>query len=581
MQLTRIEVKNFRSFAEPVDVPLSEGMNVITGVNNAGKSNLLKAVRMALDAEYDFAAGRDVPAQRLFAFPRVTLTFESSRSTSPERTFLRNLDAYERSAGVGQTYSEVGIARLVVTYTGQRQTGLIRQEFFAVRGAGNRRGENALNERALRQFKKIVRLVAVESGQSVQDLLNGKFREILHSTLNETMHESLLQSAQARETYVERLETNLLAPMKDRLQEISARLFPEIQTIRLVPSVSSIEDSLSTVDIQLRDAIETNLSQKGTGVAGGVLIALLRYLADSTKQSLVLAIEEPEAFLHPAAQEELRDDLEALAERKSVSLLMTTHSPFVISRSSRAQVVSVEKSADGVSQLGAIAGGDDAHANVIGSLFRDPAIPDLLDRQLEIPTAARAILLVEGETDRQFLILAMRLAGYSRRLSGLLILPQRGTDSLVVKALILRAEQPRPVWALLDSDAPGRNARDMLRKRFGFPKDSVIEYGSYLGNLENAESEWLFPQELMQRFVDQYGEESVLKSKDLIAGEYRYDFLPKGKSLFPEWLEGESAEGDVARWLPILEDLLGRLDRLPAVIEQPSPAVPTSTSHSE
>jgi putative ATP-dependent endonuclease of the OLD family len=36
------------------------------------------------------------------------------------------------------------------------------------------------------------------------------------------------------------------------------------------------------------------------------------------KRSKVFAIEEPEMFLHPTAQEELRDDLEALAERKEL-----------------------------------------------------------------------------------------------------------------------------------------------------------------------------------------------------------------------------------------------------------------------
>ena len=93
--------------------------------------------------------------------------------------------------------------------------------------------------------------------------------------------------------------------------------------------------------------METPLSEKGTGVRGGVLVAMLRYLAENSRRSMIFCIEEPEAFLHPGAQEELRDDLEALAERRDVSLLITTHSPFVISRNAKSRVISVAKNGFG------------------------------------------------------------------------------------------------------------------------------------------------------------------------------------------------------------------------------------------
>ncbi len=58
---------------------------------------------------------------------------------------------------------------------------------------------------------------------------------------------------------------------------------------------------------------------------------MLRYLAEASKRSLVLAVEEPESFLHPTAQQTIRGDLEALDEHDDVTLMITTHSPFVVS----------------------------------------------------------------------------------------------------------------------------------------------------------------------------------------------------------------------------------------------------------
>ena len=49
MRLSRIVIKNFRSF-EHLDVAIPDGTTCIIGENNSGKSNLLHAIRMCMDA---------------------------------------------------------------------------------------------------------------------------------------------------------------------------------------------------------------------------------------------------------------------------------------------------------------------------------------------------------------------------------------------------------------------------------------------------------------------------------------------------------------------------------------------------
>jgi len=561
MKLVRLEVKSFRSFADGIDVPLVSGMNSFVGPNNCGKSNLVRALKMALDPAYPFDADRDVPGQRLFAYPRTTVTFKLAGRASSERTLLRYLEEYEASVvGTGRpTYASSGELRLVVTYRGNRSTGLVRQDYFAAKGVGDRRGDSDLNERALKQFRKLVRFVPVESGQSIEALLVGQFREILHSVLREELGQAYTDSEQARSDYAGHLQGALLAPMREKILNLSQRLFPEVKGIALVPSVTSLEETLSNIKIRLEDSVESDLASKGTGVAGGVLIALLRYLSDASKQSLVFALEEPEAFLHPGAQQALRDDLEGLAERDDVTLLVTSHSPYIVSRSPRAQVVALDKSFDGISRHGGSALGNEAHAGVLSGLFVDAVVPELLDRYHSVPEGSSLLVVVEGETDKRFLELAALALGRADELSGLVIIACKGAHSAVAQAVLLRAEASQDVIALFDSDEEGRSARDLMRGRFGFPKQDVLEYNKFLAGIQDAESEWLFSASLMQKFVDEAGEGLVLKSKVKHGGEYRYDFTPRGKQDFPLWLEQNAKARDYGRWVAVIDELSSQL----------------------
>ncbi|GFP46323.1 hypothetical protein LAUMK7_01665 [Mycobacterium kansasii] len=494
---------------------------------------------MAFDPKYPFDPAVDVPGQRKFAFPRTTLTFDCRGATSSESTLLRYLRDYEKtvSRSSSSTYAEDSTVRFVVTYRGGREN-VTRQEYFSARGGGDRRGNPELNEKALRQFRKVMRFIAVDSGQSIEELLAGRFREILHTVLKEELKQHLHDAELARKDYVGKLESQLLSPMRDRTLTISKRLFPEVKDMFLTPTVSGLEETLSNVEIRLADSVETELRNKGTGVAGAILVALLRYLTEASKQSMVLAVEEPEAFLHPAAQERLREDLEALAEKDNVSLLITTHSPYILSRHPKAQVVAIEKSSDGISAVCGTARGSEPHSPALSGLFRDLAVPRLLDRYNTIPATSRGILLVEGASDEAFIKIAADKLNCRATIDGVHILPNTGTDSLVLQAVILRAETDRPIWILLDSDENGRHARDLLIKRFKMNQKDVLEYGRFLGSQyrEGAEAEWLFPPKTMEAFVKKFGEDLVLKSKAKKFGDFRYDFTPEGKEAFPEWL---------------------------------------------
>src|SRR5690606_37726493 len=79
--------------------------------------------------------------------------------------------------------------------------------------------------------------------------------------------------------------------------------------------------------------ITLGLSEAGSGVQSGVLLALHRLsqrAAQNPKTQFILAVEEPEAFLHPQKQKELYDDIKK-AQSDNLRVLVTTHSPYIVS----------------------------------------------------------------------------------------------------------------------------------------------------------------------------------------------------------------------------------------------------------
>jgi hypothetical protein len=85
---------------------------------------------------------------------------------------------------------------------------------------------------------------------------------------------------------------------------------------------------------QMTDDDDTTLalSEAGSGVQSGVLLSLHRLEQSAAKNpdiQFILAVEEPEAFLHPQKQKELYQDIRA-AQSPNLRVIVTTHSPYIV-----------------------------------------------------------------------------------------------------------------------------------------------------------------------------------------------------------------------------------------------------------
>ena len=186
MKLERLQVTNYRSiFGERVDLRLADGMNSIIGPNNCGKSNVIRSLALALDPTSSFDRAIHMPP---VAGPstrtRIVREFRLNESF-PEQTLRRYVREAEQSISGGTaTFADDGVIRLAVTGSATNRT-----PYFVSRNAissqPKTRAQVDARDKALKQFHSLCRFVYVESGDSLEKLLRGRFREVLRTVLQE------------------------------------------------------------------------------------------------------------------------------------------------------------------------------------------------------------------------------------------------------------------------------------------------------------------------------------------------------------------------------------------------------------
>lgn len=575
MKLTHVRIKDFRSFAGEHGFDFANGVNYFVGPNNCGKSNLMRALELALDPDSEYAPDRDRPAKNanIGAPPttRITLTF-SVGTTGPERTLLSRAEDYElavreaqggKVGGNTKTYAGEAEVRLTTTFG----TGGARRTTFQTKGFGAAAlpADSHLHQKFEAQFRSVVRFAVVHSGEDLESLLKGKFREILQLVISDHLRTQFASAEAAREQYVASLQTELLEPLRSRVLDRVGVMFPEITIANLVPSVPTLTETLSSVDVQLGDIATTELTAKGTGVRGAVLISMLQYLAEQSRRSLVLAVEEPEAFLHPAGQEVIRGQLEDLAERADVSLLVTSHSPYVISRRSDALVTELRKDHDGVTSKAGTARGNEDKAELLGALFRDAGMSGVLERSLNIPAGTRGVLITEGYTDGAYLAIACEAAGRSDLLQGVHVIAAGGAKKVVFQAILAKSATELPVVAVLDLDDHGRSAQRHLAD-FGWSKTrEIISLGDWPGNCRKGhdiEIEDLIPATMCEPIIDILGSTVALDGTVQCGQGWHYQFSEAWKSAALEKLPKLMTSVDATEFLWLAGVVNDRIDKI-------------------
>jgi putative ATP-dependent endonuclease of the OLD family len=324
MRLRKISVRNFRNLRE-IDI-CPRKTSVILGENNAGKSNLLHALRLLFDSQaerlrLDLSEEDINDAARLMGEKWFSITVEVGdlqKHVDVEACFKERID--------------LDGTETFITIEGRYEPdseGIYGWRTFVMPPHGRFNEPLAMTPRMFRAvplyFMDAIRDASRDARAAGRGLFAQLLEEIDYTDVQADVKGHLKDANVAlnRGKDISALAGGLTREMTPHV--------PGGQTEVLIAVADEDVGHLTrSLHLHLRktpSADYSDISRQGTGLQNLALMAMFRHKVASEKKGVpILAIEEPEAHLHPHAQRRLFKDLDAI----DAPVLVSTHSPSIV-----------------------------------------------------------------------------------------------------------------------------------------------------------------------------------------------------------------------------------------------------------
>ncbi len=333
MELVNFSVTNYRSITTAYKVSVSN-TTVLIGRNNEGKSNLLKALDVGMKSLQRHA----IEARRGRAVSR-NMTRRDSQSYDWERDFPINLQL--RTSGTQTiirlefllTEDEINEFKDTIKSSLNGILPIIvkigKNSIPTIEVSKKGKGSKTLNSKSgqIAEFiaKKIVfnYIPAVRTDQEALDVVSRMLAQRLRVLEDQPDYIQALQT-------IKNLQQPILDNLSERIKEPLQEFLPGIKSVSIeIPENMRRSSFRRDFDIIIDDGTPTNLSFKGDGVKSLAALGLLKDRI-GTDGASIIAIEEPESHLHPAAIHQLNDVIKMLGAENQV--IITTHNPLFVDR---------------------------------------------------------------------------------------------------------------------------------------------------------------------------------------------------------------------------------------------------------
>lgn len=351
MRIDEVAISNYKSFLDTQTIQLEQGFNLLLGTNNAGKTSVLDVIDMEIGLNEPHRSERTIPRYG-------GQTIESSKL---EVTLATRFDELWRLAGASQLYMPVAnvyggsadgntIAALKnlianngeIHLTSAFSQGAEVVSFSSgplINGAASRNNPNAPIPSALIQLTpgaKDLHIQLANYGGAANVL--GQYAQMFKPRIYRfnAQRRPGFQCAGQNTNVLDR-EAITLPYCLNNLQtndshghrllcEWVNRVFPSVQWVQSTSVGSNFELRCLPLRPEIRrDDLAIPMARMGAGI--GNVIAML-YVVLTAREPQVIAIDEPNAFLHPRALRELLAILEA--EGKQHQFILTAHSADVL-----------------------------------------------------------------------------------------------------------------------------------------------------------------------------------------------------------------------------------------------------------
>lgn len=391
MHLSRLYIENFRSIKE-LDLKFENGKNIIVGKNNSGKSNIIKAIDLILGkntpawnksdniTDNDFFDGNVEKEILIWCELKKevgeVLNLSEAKGAFPK---FKNNDGYKK---IDVDFPNKD--HLLECFTEEEQARIesyFRKEWIGTRSYCKKGFDDELNDMTNFAFAFSCKK---EGDEYIKQLLflykeaedTDWFFSISSNLRNELLQSAIIPSFrdpkdQLRITnytwYGKLLRKYIQVDDEDlndafgKVKNASNKLFEELQnnishqnTQMVFPNTKinfqfnpdTKQDIYKSALIYVDDGFNSKLEEKGAGIQSAVIIGLFDYYIRNiahTNGSL-LAIEEPELYLHPQGRRAISNRLDAFLDGHKNQVILTTHSPeFVCSPHEDINLIIVKK----------------------------------------------------------------------------------------------------------------------------------------------------------------------------------------------------------------------------------------------
>ena len=447
MKLTYFTVSNYRSITDAYKIPV-HNMTVFLGKNNEGKSNLIKALKLAMEIiRYVGEIGRKILPPRAYSWEKdFPIGLQTNKRIKKKETKFR-LDFSLSDPEKTEFNTAIGSYN-----NGDLSIFIEIKDNHTVSITVPKRGKNtkALTKKICEISKFIYDhtnlqfIAAIRSESDVYDVINELIEGEL-STINDTKYIDA-------QKYIKNIQKEKLKALSERIKGPLATFMPRIKSIDIQVEDRPFRSMFyrRNVSIYIDDGVNTSLEYKGDGIKNLTTMAVL---SQTDAMDRIIIVDEPEAHLHPEAIHYLRRVLFELAENNQV--IISTHSPIFVNRY-------------------------DIHANIIVENGR--AIPvnriDEIRCCLGVMMADNLaysdyVIVVEGLTDKRIITSVIQHDDVLKRLldiNSITIHSIGGTNNLKAELFSMERYLCKYI-VLLDNDEAGKNAANAAQNQFGINSD--------------------------------------------------------------------------------------------------------------
>lgn len=439
MRIGRIHARNYRTL-EALDLSISQDYCTISGKNNAGKSCIIRLLNSLLrntlnrpwfgeESRLDY---KEDCTQWCNSKDPIELSCVLCLSKNDDPALLSFVETFSERKFENEVI-ELSIG-LRISHDDKRTT--------VVSVDGTQVNEQIAKE--IVQKVKSSNVLMVHNSTSRQEeywVGRGRARAVYEVPFSSDEQKELTDA----DKHVQKKLKSLAKSHRDDLNQMLGKLAEKYDVeFTTLEGFSTRQIPLS---INLKDKhVEVPLTDWGSGTQNRTYVLMSVFNANRIKTrkspedkiTPIVLIEEPESFLHPSAQAEFGKILQDLSSELGIQIIVSTHSPYMLNQKTPQANILLRRKISRSKMLAT------EHVETGSEHWMEPFAEHLGVASSEFNSWHRLflsdkdkVLLVEGETDREYFLYVKEISGDAFGLpSDIEIVPYGGKSALVNSVLL-------------------------------------------------------------------------------------------------------------------------------------------------